>query len=84
MEHAEDPQGRYRVQIEVAMRLLAQKENWANRAEWEVRETSDGWQVIAWRVERPAGKGADRYLPWGYSVIELDRRMEAVSYHPKR
>ena len=83
MEHPEDPQGRYRVQIEAAARLLAQHESWANRAEWEVLETSSGWQAIAWRVEHPARKGADRYLPWGYSVIELDSRMEPVSYRPR-
>ncbi len=83
MEHPEDPQGRYREQIATAHRLLAQKEQWANRVEWEVRETSDGWEVIAWRIEHPERRGAERYLPWGYSVIEVDRRMEAVRYRRK-
>jgi hypothetical protein len=83
MEHPEDPQGRYHDQIAVAKGLLEQKENWADRAEWEVRDTGDGWEVIAWRIEHPERKGSDRYLPWGYSVIELDRRMVAVDYHHK-
>jgi hypothetical protein len=83
MEHPEDPQGRYREQIAVAQRLLEQKENWADRAEWEVLKSNDGWEVIAWRVEHPERKGPGRYLPWGYSVIELDRRMVAINYHRK-
>jgi hypothetical protein len=81
MEHPEDPQGRYREQIAAAMRLLQQKEDWADRAEWEVLKSSDGWEVIAWRVEHPDRKGPDRYLPWGYSVIKLDSRMVTVYYH---
>ena len=83
MEHPEDPQGRYRDQIAEARRLLDQKENWADRAEWEVRPSGDGWQVIAWRVEHPDKQGPERYLPWGYSVIDLDRRGVAVDYHRK-
>jgi hypothetical protein len=83
MDQPEDPQGRYQAQIEAAKRLLAQKENWAQRAEWEVLPSDDGWEVIAWRVEHPERKGSDRYLPWGYSVIELDRRLVAVHYHRK-
>jgi hypothetical protein len=81
MEQPEDPQGRYRDQIAVAKRLLGQNEDWADRAEWEVLNSGDGWEVIAWRVEHPDRKGPNRYLPWGYSVIELDRRMIAVHYH---
>ena len=83
MDHPENPQGRYGGQIMVAKRLLEQKENWAGRAEWEVLQSDKGWTVIAWRVEHPERKGSDRYLPWGYSVIELDRRMVAVHYHRK-
>jgi hypothetical protein len=83
MEQPEDPQGRYRDQIAVAQRLLEQKEDWADRAEWEVLQSGEGWEVIAWRVEHPERKGPDRYLPWGYSVIELDSRSVAVHYHRK-
>ena len=83
MENPEDPQGRYSDQIAVARRVLEQKEDWADRAEWEVLKTGDGWQVIAWRVERPDAKGANRYLPWGYSVIDLDSRLVTVNYHRK-
>ena len=83
MEQAEDPQGRYREQIAAAQRLLGQKENWADRADWEVLRTGDGWQVIAWRVEHPERQGASRYLPWGYSVIELDHRLVTVGYRRK-
>jgi hypothetical protein len=81
MEHPEDPQGRYREQIAVARHLLEQKEDWAERAEWEVLKTDNGWKIIAWRVEHPDAKGAGRYLPWGCSEIELDSRMVAVHYH---
>ena len=83
MAHPEDPQGRYHDQIEAAKRLLEQKENWADRAEWEVLKTGDGWQVIAWRVEHPDAKGSARYLPWGYSVIDLDARLVTINYHRK-
>lgn len=83
MAHPENPEGRYREQIAVARRLLQQEEPWADRAEWEVKKNGLGWQVIAWRVERPDRKGPDRYLPWGYSIIELDGRMAPVSYKRK-
>jgi hypothetical protein len=83
MEHPEDPQGRYREQIAAARRLLEQKEDWADRVEWEVIPAGDGWELIAWRVEHPERKGSDRYLPWGYSVIDLDRRLVTVHYHRK-
>jgi hypothetical protein len=83
MAQPEDPDGPYREQIAAARRLLEQKENWADRAEWEVLKSSQGWEIIAWRVEHPERKGADRYLPWGYSVIELDSRSVAVDYHRK-
>ncbi len=83
MAHPENPQGRYREQISAAKRLLQQEEQWADRAEWEVNKNGDGWQVIAWRVERPDRKGPDRYLPWGYSIIELDSRMVPVLYKRK-
>jgi hypothetical protein len=80
MDQPEDPAGRYAEQITAARRLLQQKEDWADRAEWEVEPSGDGWKVTAWRVEHPDRKGGDRYLPWGYSVIELDRRNVAVNY----
>jgi hypothetical protein len=83
MDHPEDPQGRYREQIAAAQRLLDQKEDWANRAEWEVVQTRDGWEVTAWRVEHPEQKGPSRYVPWGYSVIDLDSRDVAINYHRK-
>ena len=83
MSQPEDPQGRYREQIAVGRRVLGQKEDWASRAEWEVHQTGDGWDVIAWRIEHPEAKGAARYLPWGYSVIKLDRRLVAVEYQRK-
>ena len=81
MDHPEDPHVQYRDQIEVAQRVLSQKEDWADRVEWEVKKSGDGWEVIAWRIEHPERKGPDRYLPWGYSVIELDSRLVAVHYH---
>src|SRR5438105_2399634 len=83
MEQPEDPAGPYREQIAVAQRVLQQKEDWAERAEWEVSKSGDGWLVTAWRVEHPDKKGPNRYLPWGYSVIELDSRMVAVHYRRK-
>jgi len=83
MEHPEDPKGRYQEQISAAHNLLQQKEDWADRAEWEVATTGDGWKITAWRIEHPDCKGAARYLPWGYSVIELDRRSIPVGYHRK-
>ena len=83
MEHPEDPKGQYSEQNTAAKRLLEQNENWAERAEWEVLKSGDGWQVIAWRIEHPENKGPARYLPWGYSVIELDRRMVAIHYQRK-
>jgi hypothetical protein len=83
MERPEDPQGQYRDQIAAAKHLLEQKEDWADRAEWEVTKTENGWEVLAWRIEHPDRVGAERYLPWGYSVIELDNRIVAIHYHRK-
>ena len=83
MEHPEDPQGPYREQIAAAKHVLEQKEDWADRAEWEVLKSGDGWKVIAWRVEHPDRNGPERYLPWGYSIIELDPHLVAVHYDRK-
>ncbi|HZR17007.1 MAG TPA: hypothetical protein VFE51_06755 [Verrucomicrobiae bacterium] len=80
MKNPEDPQGRYCEQIAVAKHVLEQKEDWADRAEWEVLKLDDGWRVIAWRVEHADRKGAERYLPWGYSIIELDSRLVPAHY----
>jgi hypothetical protein len=80
MDHPDDPQGPFREQITAARQLLEQKEDWSDRVEWEVRKSADGWQVIAWRIEHPDRQGAERYLPWGYSVIDLDSRDVAVHY----
>jgi hypothetical protein len=68
MEHPEDPEGRYRDQIAAAQRVLVQKEDWADRAEWEVLKSEDGWKVIAWQVEHLEHQEPSRYLPWGYST----------------
>jgi hypothetical protein len=83
MSQPEDPGGRFREQITVARRVLEQRESWADRVEWEVVESSEGWEVTAWRIEHPDRKGAERYLPWGYSVIRLDRRMVPIGYKRK-
>jgi major membrane immunogen (membrane-anchored lipoprotein) len=83
MAQPEDPQGRYKEHISAAKKLLDQKESWSDRAEWEVIKTSSGWEVIAWRVEYPDAKGPKRYLPWGYSLIELDSRLVTVGYKRK-
>lgn len=83
MAQPENPEGRYREQIAAARRLLEQKESWSDRVEWEVVNAKDGWEVTAWRVEHPDKKGPERYLPWGYSVIELDSRLVAVNYRRK-
>jgi hypothetical protein len=83
MAKPDSPEGPYREQIAAARRLLEQHENWAERAEWEVTKTGDGWEVIAWRIEHPESKGAARYLPWGYSIILLDPRLVATEYHCK-
>ncbi len=81
MAHPEDPDGPYHDQIAAAKRLLVQKEDWADRVEWEVIKTDDGWRVNAWRIEHPQNKGPDRYVPWGYATIELDSRLVAIHYH---
>jgi hypothetical protein len=83
MEKPEDPDGQYHLQIAEAKRVLEQNEKWADRAEWEVIKAGSGWEVVAWRVEHPDRKGSARYLPWGYSIIELDSRMVAVHYRRK-
>lgn len=84
MAHPEDPLGRYREQIAVARRLLDQRSAWADRAEWEVQKNGDGWKLTAWRIEHPERRGPERYVPWGYSVIEIDSRLVATSYRPNR
>lgn len=83
MAQPESPEGVFRNHIAAARKLLEQNENWCSRAEWEVLPSGAGWRVIAWRVEHPQMSGPDRYLPWGYSVIELDSRLTPVSYRRK-
>jgi hypothetical protein len=83
MATPENPAGRYQEPIAAAQRLLDQREQWADRVEWEVNESSDGWELTAWRIEHPDRKGPERYLPWGYSVIKLDRRMVPTDYRRK-
>ena len=83
MDQPEDPLGRYRDQIAAAKHVLEQNEDWAARSEWEVVKSEDGWKVTAWRVEYPEARGGSRYLPWGYSVIELDNRLVATHYQRK-
>ena len=83
MEHPEDPRGRYREQIAAAARILDQKENWADRAEWEVEKDGSEWILTAWRVEHPDKTGPMRYLPWGYSTITLDSRNTVIRYKRK-
>ena len=84
MEHPENQEGRYREQIAVAQHVLEQNEDWADRAEWEVIPAQDGWNVVAWRVEHPQAKGAERYSPAGYSVIQLDNRLTPIHYLPRK
>jgi hypothetical protein len=52
MAQPEDPHGRYREHIAAADQLLRQKESWADRAEWEVIQKPDGWEVVAWQMAR--------------------------------
>jgi hypothetical protein len=80
MDHPEDPQGRYSQQISVARTVLDRKTDWGSRAEWEVVKTSSGWKVTAWRIEHPNEKGAKRYVPWGYAIIEMDNNMSPQYY----
>lgn len=84
MENPESPSGRYSQQIAVGRQVLDKKADWGDRAEWEVVKTSDGWKVTAWRVEHREAKGAKRYVPWGYAIIELDRNLAPMSYRAGR
>lgn len=68
------------VVIEAASRAIRQNEDWAARAEYKLKQIPAGWQVTAWRVEHPEAKGNDRYVPWGYRVIVVDRRGKVVEY----
>lgn len=83
MEHPADPKGSYAAQISAAKRLLDQREDWADRAEWEVLPLNEGWELIAWRIHYPDKKGPSRYLPWGYATIRLDRNLKPI-YYKKR
>jgi hypothetical protein len=80
MAHPEDPEGRYKFQIAAARRLLEQKVDWADKAEWEVIPESGGWKLYAWRIEHPHEKGPMRYVPWGYFLIELDLQDRPIHY----
>ena len=60
MEHPDDPDGPYSEQIAAAKRLLQQKEDWADRAEWEVLPSGDGVEShrLARRARQPQGTGS--------------------------
>ena len=66
--------------VESAVRCIDQKEDWGDKAEYAVAKAGDGWVVTAWRVEYPTAKGPDRYKPWGFRVITLDRDGQVTGY----
>lgn len=66
--------------IAAATRAVRQNEDWADRAEYRIQKSGDGWQVTAWRVENPAAKGNARYVPWGFRIIVIDRRGQVAEY----
>lgn len=82
-EHPADPKGSYAAQISAAKRLLDQREDWGERAEWEVLPLKEGWELIAWRIHYPDKTGPSRYLPWGCATIRLDRNLKPI-YYKKR
>ena len=68
------------IDLAAATRAVRQNEDWADRAEYRIQKSGDGWQVTAWRVENPAAKGNARYVPWGFRIIVIDRRGQVAEY----
>ncbi len=66
--------------VEAAARCLDQKEDWASKAEYAVVKAGNGWEVTAWRVDYPTAKGPQRYKPWGFRVLTLDRDNQVTAY----
>jgi hypothetical protein len=65
---------------EAARRVVEQKEDWAERAEFRIYKVDDMWRVTAWRVVHPEAKGNKRYVPWGARTMLIDRNYHVQEY----
>ncbi len=57
--------------IEIAKILVADKETWADRAEYTAKKAGEGWSVMVWRIPK---------TPGGHRLISLTREGKLVKY----
>ena len=70
--------------LDLARRTVSQKEDWADRAEFQIERHGDEWRVTAWRLEHPEATGKQRYVPWGFRIVVIDDHDRVVDYVSKR
>lgn len=57
--------------IEIAKILVAERETWADRAEYTAKKAEDGWSVMVWRIPK---------TPGGHRLITFTREGRLVKY----
>ena len=70
--------------IDLARLTVSQKEDWVDRAEFQIERRGDEWRVTAWRVVHPEATGKQRYVPWGFRIVVIDDHDRVVDYISKR
>lgn len=70
--------------IDLARLTVSQKEDWVDRAEFQIERRGDEWRVTAWRVDHPEATGKQRYVPWGFRIVVIDDHDRVVDYVSKR
>lgn len=56
---------------EIAKILIANKETWADRAEYAAKRTGEGWSIMVWRLPK---------TPGGHRMITLTREGKLAKY----
>lgn len=57
--------------ITAAQRAVEQQDGW-NSVAWVVERHEGGWRVQAWKIVNPNAKGRNRCVPWEMRVVLLD------------
>lgn len=70
--------------LDLARLTVSQKEDWVDRAEFQIERHGDEWRVTAWRVDHPEATGKQRYVPWGFRIVVIDDHDRVVDYVSKR
>jgi len=65
---------------DIAQQAVADNDDWADRATYDVRRTEDGWTVTAWRITGYDEDGTPRHTPGGHRLIIIDDAGNVQTY----